>query len=374
MTREDALTLARRLQEAANGHDVAALIAHYAPDAVAISPAFGELRGRDAIAGAWEGLFRMFPDCHFEMSDVLVDGDRLAILGSVEATDRGGWFGLPPTGSRITYRLSILCAIAGGAIVRDERVFDSAGVAERLQKALVDQELKTAAQVQRALLPRTSHSSPHCVMVGDSIPCRSIGGDFFEFTELADGDLGIALGDVAGKGAPAALLGALLLGMFAAEALVRDAPARTLARINRQLAARCLDSRFVTLVYGVLSPSGRFVYTNAGHNAPALLGRETRRLDVGGPPLGVFAEATFEEETIQLDDQDTLLMFTDGVSEACNARGEEFGDERLVSCATTDLSAAPAVLLQRLFAELRAFARGTEQADDMTLAITRFHR
>jgi sigma-B regulation protein RsbU (phosphoserine phosphatase) len=372
LTRDEALALVGRWLAAANGHDAAAFREIYAEDAVAVSPVFSELRGRDAILASWELTFATIPDVAVEASEVLVEGDRLAYLGRLTATDHNGWFGLAPTGGVITYRVMVLCAVAGGRIVREERMYDSAGLLERLEKARLDQELRRAAEVQRALLPRTAHVCGPWESVGDSVPCRAIGGDFFELLDLPNGDLGIVLGDVSGNGAPAALVAAMLQGMLAADPQL-GGPAATVARLNRRLAARHVGSRFATLVYAVLSPDGRLVAANAGHHPPVLLGRHgIRRLRGGGPVVGLFAEAAFEEETVQLEAGDTLVMFTDGVTEACNPDDEELGDERLLVCLREASSLPPADLLHRVFDTVREFCRGTEPADDVTVMVTRY--
>jgi sigma-B regulation protein RsbU (phosphoserine phosphatase) len=333
---------------------------------------FGEVRGRTRIAATWETLFSTFADVAVEISDVLVDGDRVAVLSTVTTTDRMGWFGRPATGGPISYRLVLLFIVADGKIVHDERIYDSAGVLERLEKVRLDKELRTAAEVQRALLSRTAHLGRFCESVGDSVPCRAIGGDFFEFVELPSGDAGIVLGDVAGKGPAAALLAAMLQGMFAVEAPAGDGPAVTLSRINQRLAARRLESRFATLVYGVLSSDGRLIYSNAGHNPPMLVTPDgIRRLTTGGPILGAFVGAAFEEETLHLHDRDTLVMFTDGVTEARSAGDEEFGEHRLLACLNTDAASSPIVLLNRIFAAVREFCRQADQSDDITVTVTR---
>jgi sigma-B regulation protein RsbU (phosphoserine phosphatase) len=373
MLRDDAIALVRQMRDAANRHDIPRLMDFYADDAVARSPVFAEVTGKAAIAATWERVFSMFPDCALDMSEVLVDGDRIGVLGTLTATDRLGWFGLPPTGGVITYRLALLMTVSAGRIVHEERLYDSAGVVARLEKALVDRELTTAAEVQRALLSRAAYHGGYCEAVGHSLPCRAIGGDFFEFVELPSGSLGIALGDVAGKGLPAALLAAMLQGMVAAEAAAGDGPAKTLSRMNRRMAERHLEARYATLVYGVLSPDGRFAYANAGHNPPALVGREgIHRLTTGGPILGAFAEAAFEEETLQLKELETLVMFTDGVTEARNVENEEYGEDRLISCVTSCATCAPSVLLGSLFGAVREFSGTADQTDDITVTVTRF--
>jgi serine phosphatase RsbU (regulator of sigma subunit)/ketosteroid isomerase-like protein len=374
MSREETLALARQLIEAANRHDPAGLMDCYAEDAVVVSPVFAEVHGRAAIGATWETTFATLPDFAIEVSDVLVDGDRTAILGALSATDRSGWFGLPATGGPINYRVVMLCTVADNKIVRDERIYDNRGLLERLEKTRLDKELKTAAEVQRTLMPRTVHVSDHCESVGDSVPCRAIGGDFFEFIDLPRGDFGIVLGDVSGQGPPAALLAALLQGMFAVEAQIGNSPAATLSRVNQRLVERRLDARFATLVYAVLSPDGRLVYSNAGHNPPALVTRDgIHRLTTSSLILGAFPHAAFEEETLRLNAHDTLVMFTDGVTEARNSADEEFGDERLVSCLKATAASPPSSLLECVFGAVREFCQQADPVDDITVTVTRFH-
>ncbi len=209
-------------------------------------------------------------------------------------------------------------------------------------------------------------------MVGASIPCRSIGGDFFEYLELPSGDFGFALGDVAGKGPPAALLTAALQGMFTAHAMSEGGPAATLTRVNQALIRRAVQNRFATMAYGTLSPSRRLTYSNAGHNPPMLFTRGgLRRLEQGGLVLGLFGHAQYEEEALQLDPGDVLVVFSDGVSEAMDVAGEEFGDDRIISCISANLHLDPTALLDHLLAAVREFTLGTMQRDDVTALIVR---
>ncbi len=251
----------------------------------------------------------------------------------------------------------------------------SAGVLERLEKARLDRELRTAAEVQRALMARTSHDRSFCQSVGSSLPCRAIGGDFFEFVDLPFESVGVVMGDVAGKGPAAALLASMLQGIFAAQTLSGTGPARVLARMNELMASRHVESRFATLVYVALSSDGRLRYSNAGHNPPILATRSgLRRLDVGGPILGAFGGACFEEDEIHIEDGDTLVMFTDGVTEARNATDEEFGEQRLVAVLERWRHLAPAELMTELLAAVRSFCAGADQSDDITVTVTRFGR
>ena len=202
---------------------------------------------------------------------------------------------------------------------------------------------------------------------------RAIGGDFFEFIDLPSGDTAMVLGDVSGKGPAAAILAALIQGMIAVEAPSADSPARIVSRINRRLAARNLDSRFATLVYGVLSPDGRFVYTNAGHNSPFVLtAGGVRRLTAGGSIVGAFGDAAFGEETLMLRGGDTLVLYSDGVTEACNPDGEEFGDERLTAWLTRAPARPALAMLRDLLATVRDFCAGADQHDDITATVTTF--
>jgi len=232
---------------------------------------------------------------------------------------------------------------------------------------------RLAAEIQRALLPDPLQSGPHFDVAAASIPCRSIGGDFFDYFNLAGDQFAFTLGDVAGKGPPAALLTAMIQGAFAAQVTSTDSPAALMAHINRTLIRRAIQSRFVTVMYGVLAPDGRLTYSNAGHNPPMLFGKSgVRRLETGGLILGLFPHATYEEETLQLEGGDTLVVFSDGVTEALNAAGDEFGEERLLPCIEAHRGSTPEVLLDRILATVRTFAASAVQNDDVTALVLRY--
>lgn len=370
MTRPEALEFAAGLSRAVNTRDAARLLSLYTEDAVATSPMFHQIAGRGAIADNWRTLFELFPDLTVETREVLVDGPRIAIIGAVRATDRNGWFGQSPTGERIDYRCVILLELSAGKIVRDERLYDLAGVLERLEKSRIDKELRTAAEVQRLLLPRKTCRTAQCEAAGDSAPCRAIGGDFFEMIPLASGAFALALGDVSGKGPASALLAAMIQGMLTAEVEHEARPSALLGKLNRSLVRRRFDARFATLVFGVLSPDGRLAYTSAGHNPPILLsGGGICRLTAGGPPLGLFEQAAFEEETLSLDSGDRLVLFSDGVTEARNAAGEEFGDERLIASAAGSTSGPPSQVVAATLSRLRDFCGAEPYHDDVTVVV-----
>ena len=165
---------------------------------------------------------------------------------------------------------------------------------ETLEKARLDQELVIAAEIQRGLMPAATHVGAGFEIAGSSLPCRAIGGDFFDHLELPSGDFGFALGDVAGKGPPAALLTVALQALFTAHAAAEGGPAATQTRLNRALIRRAVGNRFATMVYCVLTADGRLTYSSAGHNPPILFTRGgIRRLEQGGLVLGLFPDAQY---------------------------------------------------------------------------------
>ncbi|MBV8828157.1 MAG: SpoIIE family protein phosphatase [Acidobacteriaceae bacterium] len=369
----EAITLVDRMLQAAAHQDVALLARMYNSSAVAVSPVFGAVVGREAIVRSWEILFSTLRDIRVHVSDVLVDEKRVAIISEISAvTDRDGWFGLPVKGATVEYRMLLLLTIVNGEIVRDERIYDAANLLKRLEAARVEEELNRAAEVQRALLPRTTYAGSICRAVGASTPCRSVGGDFFEFIDLPSGGLGLAIADVAGKGPSAALLAALIQGLLVSAANEEEAPAAVVSRVNERLASRSVQSRFATLTYCVASRDGQLSYCNAGHNPPILLScRQTLRLEVGGPILGAFPGAIFRQGQLTISPKDLLVMFTDGVIEAPDIGGAEFGDDRLIEAVLRG-AASPHAALEHVISSVRAFCGGTEQQDDLTIVAAEF--
>ena len=244
---------------------------------------------------------------------------------------------------------------------------------ETMEKARMEQEMRIAAEIQQALLPKAGRTGAYFRAAAATLPCRSIGGDFYDYVDLQDGSFGFALGDVAGKGPPAALLSAMMQGIFAAQAASNDPPSQTISRVNLALYRRGIESRFVTLMYGSLYPDGKLVYCNAGHNPPLVIGPQSfKRLERGGPIVGLFESASYEEEAVQLSPGDWLVVFSDGVSEALSAAGEEYGEGRIVSLVKANEGVEPQALLDLLFADVRDFARGAAQNDDITVLVLRY--
>ena len=244
---------------------------------------------------------------------------------------------------------------------------------EKLEKARMEQEMRIAAEIQQALLPKPRASLGFVEAHAASIPCRSIGGDFFDYIDEPNASFGFTLGDVAGKGPPAALMSALMQGMFASHAILAEGPAAAVTIMNRALCRRGLESRFVTLMFGVVTPGGEMTYCNAGHNPPMVVGASgVRRLEVGGPVVGLLEFAPYDQETVQLVPGDTIIIFSDGVSEALNSAGEEFGDDRLQAVVQPVRQQPAAEIVDRLVAAVREFTRGAPQSDDITAMAVRY--
>ena len=243
-----------------------------------------------------------------------------------------------------------------------------------LEKAKLEREMETAAEIQQALLPNRRRSGAFFEAVAATLPCRSIGGDFFDYLDLPGGALGFALGDVAGKGPPAALLGALMQGSLAAEGSSGAAPAATITTVNAALVSRGIQGRFVTLFYGVLFPDGRLQYCNAGHNAPLLVSAagEVSRLETGGMVVGLFDGVPFLEGSATLEPDDYIVLFSDGVSEAMNEAEDEFGDDRILECLAGMTDSGTEARLQQLFTSVKRFTAGAVQNDDVTAMVVAY--
>jgi len=299
-----------------------------------------------------------------------------AILGSVIAgtilnlTVAPGMFG--STRQVITFLIfSVIFTAFFMALVYAVRW--KALLVERVEKTAREaQELRIAAEIQQALLPPRRRSGSSYEAAGASLPCRTIGGDFFEYFDFTSGRMGFALGDVAGKGPPAAILAAMVQGILATHA--DEGPAATLNRVNEALCRRAIEGRFATMAYVVLDPGGTLTSCSAGHN-PAVLLRANgsmERPDRGGLVLGAFDTARYEEEAIALETGDTLVLFSDGVTDAENPVGDQYGEERLLEALAGSDRRSPDEILDRVLASVRAFAAEQPPADDVTVLVIRY--
>lgn len=245
--------------------------------------------------------------------------------------------------------------------------------AEAAEKARIDRDLRIAADIQRALLPDGSYEDPVVDLAAASVPCRTVGGDFFDYIDLGPRGFGFMLGDVAGKGPPAALLAAAVLTTFGAHAPISDSPADTMTRINTALLRRAVEARFATMFHGAVLADGTLRYCNAGQEPPLVVRRDgVAWLEDGGPVLGLLSLASYDCGAAALAAGDLVVVCSDGVTEARNRQGEEFGRERLVDAMAPVHGHRPDAALERLLEEVRKFSDGAAQGDDITALVLRY--
>jgi serine phosphatase RsbU (regulator of sigma subunit) len=265
--------------------------------------------------------------------------------------------------------LKVLTTLASVAAIRVE----NARLAERqLEQERLERELQVASEIQQRFQPTAAPQLVGYELQGISFPCYEIGGDYYDFIERANGNLVVALGDVSGKGTAAALLMSSLHAAVHAQVESHESPVTTIQSINRYLVASIPANRFVTLFYAELDPrNGSLVFLNAGHNPPLIVhsGGTMEQLAAGGLPLGIMADADFREGKTKLQPGDVLVIYSDGVSEAVNPAGEEFGPTRLYEVVARNLDASAAGIRDRIESSLTKFCQGTPAADDITLVI-----
>jgi sigma-B regulation protein RsbU (phosphoserine phosphatase) len=222
--------------------------------------------------------------------------------------------------------------------------------------------------MQQSLLPPAYHLAPQAELAAVTTPCRAVGGDLFDYVLRSNGELMFAVADVAGKGTSAALLTAVVQGLFAAEAEALDGPAVVVTRVNNALCRRAIASRFVTAFFGQLDPDGDLQYCNAGHNPPFLVTKNgVKRLEAGGTVMGLFEQGAYDTGRERLSSGDMLLLFSDGVTEAENADGEELGDDRLAAWLGKSTGLSATEVVDGIQRELAAFCGTAAARDDVTL-------
>ena len=238
----------------------------------------------------------------------------------------------------------------------------------------MENELRLAAEIQRALLPPARFAAGPFEIAAMTEPCRAIGGDFYEHTELSGGRLGFALGDVSGKGPPAALMAAVIQGILNSHAEDEPGPSDTLVRLNHTLVRRSIQSRFATVAFAIAEPDGRLRVSNAGHNPTYVLRKNgvLETLDKGGLMVGIFPDATYEEEEIQLEPGDLVVLYSDGVTEAEKSENEQYEEERLKACLAGAHGQAAADVLDLMVNSVHDFAGNYPQTDDITALVFRY--
>jgi sigma-B regulation protein RsbU (phosphoserine phosphatase) len=248
---------------------------------------------------------------------------------------------------------------------------------EMAQRERLNSELEIAREVQEHLFPQRLPPVPGLDYGGRCRPAREIGGDYYDFLELPEGKLGIAVGDVSGKGIGAALMMASLEASLRGQASVGHDLAELMTRVNSLVYQASSANHYATSFYAEYDPRSRQLsYVNAGHNPPAILRKsagacQVFRLATGGPVIGLLQQGYYQQASFPLKPGDLIVLFTDGVSESMNARNEEWGEDRLIEFAKTCHGVPALEAITRILAAAEAFAAGAPQHDDMTLVVLR---
>lgn len=267
--------------------------------------------------------------------------------------------------------LNILTTLASVASIRVE---NASLMDARLERERMERELELATEIQQRFQPSAPPIVDGYQFQGISFPCYEIGGDYYDFVPRHDGKMLIALGDVSGKGTAAALLMSSLHAAIHAQVSAKTELGPAISSVNHYLAENTPANRFVTLFATELNPeTGHLRYINAGHNPP-LIGRAdgtVLQLSSGGFPLGIIAGAEFEIGEITLESGDVLVIYSDGVSEANNLAGEEFGMDRLINVVKSNLKASASGLRDKVESALSSFTQTAPANDDITLVIVK---
>jgi uncharacterized protein YndB with AHSA1/START domain len=234
------------------------------------------------------------------------------------------------------------------------------------------QEYEEAKQIQQALMPKEIPQMPGLEISGSWRPARIVGGDYFDVLEFGASRLGLCIADVSGKGMPAALLMSNLQAVVKGLAAENTSPKELLEKVNRVMWRNTTEAKFITLFYGLLDGNRKTLqYANAGHNAPVLTREDgvQVRLEQGGLILGAFEECIYDQGEIDLRPGDRLVMFTDGLSEAVDGNGEEFGEKRLAEAARGNRQLSAEALHHCLLDRVTDFCGGKFEDDATVLVI-----
>jgi sigma-B regulation protein RsbU (phosphoserine phosphatase) len=265
--------------------------------------------------------------------------------------------------------LRAIAAQSAGAIVHSQLY------REALAAEAYDQQIKRAGQIQRRMLPKTPPRHAGISFGQVYSPTLDVGGDFFDFLELPEGNVGVAVADVVGKGIPAALMMASVRSALRAHARSIYNIHEIVAQVNRQMCRDTAIADFATLLYGVFSSDGRrFTYCNAGHNPAVLLrGDEVQLHGTGGMVIGVDPDTRFEQGVVHLQPGDVLVVYTDGVNEALNYDEELFGFDRLVQSMKRYRDEAAGTLANQVLWDVRRFCGLKPQSDDISVVVAKVH-
>jgi len=270
--------------------------------------------------------------------------------------------------SRLDRQILDALAVEAASILDNARLVEY----ER-QRQRLEQELSIARDIQQALLPRGFRDFPHLTVSGINLPCLSVGGDYFDVFPMSDDRTAFLIADVSGKGLGAALLTTMLQGALSGMTMGAD-PARVFNHINNFLCEHAEVGRYATMFFGALSRDGELQYINAGHPSPLLLrgGELAEPFTEGSTPVGLVAGVDYKAACVKLEAGDTLVLFSDGVTEAADSSEELFGVPRLREALAGRHDAPLDHLQKAVFDSVESFTRGASQADDITLLLVRY--
>jgi serine phosphatase RsbU (regulator of sigma subunit) len=267
--------------------------------------------------------------------------------------------------------LSLLTVFANIAAIRIEHArLVEVEHAERL----LTHDLEQAADIQRSLFPQSPPVLPGLQLSGRSLPCRSVGGDYFDYVPMADGRIFVVVADVSGKGLAASLLMSSLQARVHALCELQTDVAKLVSRLNHSTKANTPDNKFITGFFAAIDPvTGEMEYANAGHNPPVIARQngKVELLTAGGPVLGILPNINYVGGRTKLETGDLLVMYSDGVSEAPNAKDEEFGEEAVAQIAASCLDRSADEVLMEIARQLRAFLGECSPTDDVTMVVAR---
>jgi serine phosphatase RsbU (regulator of sigma subunit) len=237
---------------------------------------------------------------------------------------------------------------------------------------MMSKELEQAAEIQRNLLPKDPPIVEGFQLAGYSVACRSVGGDYFDYLRLPKGKMGVIVGDVAGKGLPAALMMSSLQARVQVLSEETEDIADFVTRLNRSVSASCPGNRFITFFIAMFDPAnGEFSYCNAGHNPPFLIRKngDVEQLEIGGPVLGILKQMQYQSGSGKLEPGDIIGMYSDGVTEARNPADDEFGDDPTMVQFVERRGNSAQEIVTGLFHHLEGFMSTAPAADDITLVV-----
>ncbi len=245
----------------------------------------------------------------------------------------------------------------------------------------IQQELNVASEIQQSIIPKNFNIFPpdsKFEIYARMIPAKDVGGDFYDFFKIDDNRLGVVIADVSGKGMPGALFMAISRTLFKATALKGDSPGECLKKVNYLLSQDNPKSMFVTMFYGIINIlSGKLEYCNAGHNVPCLVAPEGQVKFMersNNIALGVVEDFDYKSEEIQLEPENYIVLYTDGITEAENKEALEFSNEKLKKYMAKCSISSPRDTIEGLIKEVEMFADGVQQSDDITAMVVKFYR